>query len=91
MARGGKQPGAGRPAGSTNVNAPDIKALCRRYTGLCVEQLVNIAQKSKIEGNRIAAINQILDRGFGKPTQAVGVDPDMPVEIRLRWLPNQDK
>ena len=86
MAKGGKQPGAGRPAGAKNANSPDIKILARKYANTCIEQLAKIAVRSKTESNRLAAIHQLLDRGFGKPTQQMSVDPDMPTgKITVSW------
>ena len=85
---GGKRPGAGRPAGSKTINAtqPDIKELCKKYSGECVESLINIVRKSKFEGNKIAAISQILDRGFGKPTSTMGIDPNTPKgKFTISW------
>lgn len=83
--RGGARANAGRKAGGTNTNSPDIKELCRKYAGECVESLINIARKSKHEGNRVAAINQILDRGFGKPSQSVVGNPEQPIELVVSW------
>lgn len=83
--KGGARPGAGRKAGGSNSVAPDIKVLARRYSGEAMETLYNVMKKSKNESNRTAAAREILDRGFGKPSQAVVGDPDLPVDIRISW------
>ena len=89
--RGGARPGAGRKAGGTNSVTPDIKQMTRRYADEAVQAVYNIMKKSKFESNRFAAAKELMDRGFGKPTQAIGSDPDMPTELRISWQPNQDK
>lgn len=89
--KGGARPGAGRKAGGTNSVPPDIKQLARRYAGESIQTVYNVMKKSKLEGNRIAAAQILMDRGFGKPSQALTGDPDMPVELRISWLPPQDK
>lgn len=83
MAKGVKT--GGRKAGTPNAATDDIKILTRKYANECVETLINIVRKSRFEGNKIAAINQILDRGFGKPTQSMGIDPEAPGKITISW------
>ena len=36
---------------------------------------------------RIAAIKELLDRGFGKATQLIAGDTDRPVSIEFTWAP----
>lgn len=81
----------GRTKGVPNKVSRSLKELAGRHTAACIEQLVRITQNSKIENNRLAAIEQLLNRAHGKPSQAVTGDPDMPVELRITWLPNQEK
>lgn len=85
--KGVPNPNAGRKKGSVTVNttSPDIKVLTRKHAGMCVEQLIRIAQKSKSEFNRLSAISQILDRGFGRPSQQVdhGNANDKPLVFTL--------
>lgn len=84
MAKGAKT--GGRKAGTANKSTTGIKELASKYSHFCVEQLVNIAKKSKVESNKLAAIEQLLNRAHGKPTQAMGVDPDMPTgKITVSW------
>jgi len=87
MARGSK-PGerrGGRAAGVPNSSTPDIKALARKYGDTCITELVNIAKLSKNEGNRLAAIDQLLNRAYGKPSQQVdhGNADDKPFRFTL--------
>lgn len=84
--KGGARPGAGRKAGGSNSVAPDIKQLARKYAHEAIETVYNVMKKSKIEGNRVAAAQILMDRGFGKPTQAMGVDPDTPTgKFTISW------
>ena len=36
---------------------------------------------------RVAAIRELLDRGFGKATQLITGDPERPVAIEFTWAP----
>lgn len=83
--KGGARSGAGRKAGGTNSNPPDIKHLARRYAGEAMDTLYRVMKNSKNESNRTVAAREILDRGFGKPTQAISGDPELPVSIEISW------
>jgi len=78
MARGGKQPGAGRPKGSTNKATAEVKELARQYGAGAIDQLAKLAglagrrYTAKAEAAQVAAIKEILDRGYGKATQPIG-------------------
>ena len=95
MARGGAKPGerrGGRTKGTPNKPNPDVMAMkdiARQYGPQAVQELARLAGlaedgvgAAESEQARIAALNGILDRGYGKPSQVVGGDPDNPVEIR---------
>lgn len=84
-AKGGARPGAGRKAGGTNSVTPDIKAMTRRYANDAVQTVFKIMKSSKFEGNRFAAAKELMDRGFGKPTNVQGGDPDMPTHMTISW------
>jgi hypothetical protein len=86
---GGKRAGAGREKGSKNENVPNIKALASKYALQCVESLAKIVTRSKNEGNRIAAASELLNRAYGKPSQAIAGDPEQPVEMIISWKPTQ--
>jgi len=38
---------------------------------MAIEALARIAQEGESDAARVAAINALLDRGFGKPAQAI--------------------
>ena len=78
MPRGGKRPGAGRKAGSPNKvlheRRIEIKALAREHTTEAIAELARLATKADSEAARVAAIKELLDRGYGRSTQAMQVE-----------------
>jgi hypothetical protein len=54
----------------------DIKALAQNYGPEAIEELVRILRNSENDNARIAAVKELLDRGFGKAAQAVIVNGD---------------
>ena len=72
--RGGKRPGAGRPKGSRNKLTTERKATLRELVDDHVEgavaALVQVYQTGS-DAAKVAAATAILDRRFGKPSQAV--------------------
>jgi hypothetical protein len=75
MARGGKRPGAGRPKGrkdkATIAHLGTLEDLARSHTRSALTTLVVIAEKGESEAARVSAANALLDRGYGKPKQAM--------------------
>lgn len=73
--RGGRREGAGRPAGrrntATRTQGASLSELARKHTADALKTLVEVAKKSESDSARVAAANAILDRGYGKPRQAV--------------------
>lgn len=64
----------GRPKGSVNKVTADIRAAARVYTNDALATLAQIMKAGESEAARVAAANSILDRGFGKPRQALDVE-----------------
>lgn len=61
----------------------EIKSLARSYTEMAVQTLAGIAQNGQSEPAKVAACTALLDRGWGKPAQAiVGGDEDDP-ELKI--------
>ena len=52
----------------------ELRDLARAHAPAAIQELVRLAMKPKSETARIAAIRELLDRGFGKPTQFVAAD-----------------
>lgn len=77
--RGGARPGAGRPKGSKNKVPGHVRELAREYSDEAVSELARLAGampgaktgKARSESARVMAIKELLDRAWGKSTQAV--------------------
>jgi hypothetical protein len=63
----------GRPAGMA-----EVRDLARSYTAIAIEKLAHLVQHAKSEQACIAAASELLSRGWGKPTQPIAGDDDMP-------------
>lgn len=57
----------GRKAGTPNHATQEIRALAGLYAGEVVERLVTLMRSAENETTRLAAIRELLDRGFGRP------------------------
>lgn len=69
----------GRSKGTPNRATADIKALAQTYGPDAIDTLADIMKsESAPEAARIAAAKELIDRGFGKATQPISGDPDMP-------------
>lgn len=72
--RGGRRAGAGRPTGARNRATKKAKAtlsdLAKAHTATALKVLVDVAKSGESESARVAAANSILDRAYGKPSQA---------------------
>ena len=77
MSHGGSRAGAGRPKGAKNTATKKAKAtigeLARAHAEGAIAALVSIASSGVSESARVAAANALLDRGYGKPSQAMEV------------------
>lgn len=73
--RGGARPGAGRPPVKRNVfsgaDTAYLSELARQHTQTAIDVLVAIAKGGESESSRVVAANALLDRGYGKPAQAL--------------------
>lgn len=78
----------GRQKGTPNKATAEIKLIARKYGEDAIKELARIMSEGENEQARIAAIKELLDRGFGKATQPVGQDPDFaPVFQILTGVP----
>jgi hypothetical protein len=84
--------GQGRPKGSLNKTTREIKALARAFGPPAINRLAQLsgllagAPAAESEGAQIAAIKELLDRGYGKATQPLSGDPDgPPLAVDFRW------
>jgi hypothetical protein len=91
MARGRKT--GGRLRGSVNRTTADIKAIAAPYGASAVAELAKLAGLTKAAGasneaTRVAALRELLDRGFGRPAQHIGGDDNSgPVHFSFEWAP----
>lgn len=89
MAGGGKREGAGRKKGIPNKVTADIKVIAQSFGEEAIKLLVEIARDGDApHAARVAAVKEILDRGYGKAKQPIVGDEDSPpikaiTEIRL--------
>lgn len=93
MARGGKRTGAGRPKGVVNKATADIREAAQQYTELALAVLVDVATNGDSAAAKVAAANSLLDRGHGKPRQAVDatVDGELGLVVNIkRYTPETD-
>lgn len=79
----GKKTG-GRQKGSLNKTTLDIKEAAQKFGPEAVELLLNIARdENGNPASRVAAIKEILDRGYGKAKQPIVGDEDSPpIQVR---------
>jgi hypothetical protein len=75
---------SGNPGGRPKVHG-DVQELARQYAPTVIVELARLALKAKSETARIAAIRELLDRGYGRPRQAmeVSVPADNPLQLLL--------
>lgn len=73
MSHGGKRVGAGRKPGAANEIKRAIAEQARDHAEVALKTLVDIARNGEGEAARVSAANAILDRAYGKPSQAVDV------------------
>ena len=75
---------SGNPGGRPKVLG-EVQELARQYAPKAIVELARLALKAKSETARIAAIRELLDRGYGRPRQAleVSVPADNPLQLLL--------
>jgi hypothetical protein len=75
---------SGNPGGRSKVLG-DVQELARQHTPAAIVELARLALKAKSETARIAAIRELLDRGYGRRRQAmeVSVPADNPLQLLL--------
>jgi uncharacterized protein DUF5681 len=75
---------SGNPGGRPKVLG-DVQEMARQHAPRIIVELARLALKAKSETARIAAIRELLDRGYGRPRQAmeVSVPADNPLQLLL--------
>ncbi len=84
---------SGNPGGRPRV-VSELRALARERTPDAIKELARLALKARSEAARIAAIRELLDRGYGKATQFLAPDDEAvpsQTSIVVRFVkPNAD-
>lgn len=70
---GGKRPNSGRKKGTPNKVSLEIKAVAQQYGEQAIHLLANLMITSDSHQAQIAAAKELLDRGYGKATQATEI------------------
>ena len=82
----GSAPGerrGGRKKGVPNKATADVRALAGQYAPEAIKELGRLATGAESEAARVSAIKELLDRAYGKSTQAItGLDGG-PVDIKI--------
>jgi hypothetical protein len=87
---GGRRDGAGRKPGVPNKTAAELREIARRFGADAIERLAEIGglirgKPADSEAVRVAALKELLDRGYGRAPQVVGSDGEKPLLIRFEW------
>lgn len=87
----GSQKTGGRKKGSRNKATADIKAALQKHGQALVKALLALV-KSKDEKVRLGAIKEALDRGYGRPAQAItGEGGEGPVAVTFTMHLHREK
>jgi len=78
---GGKRDGSGRPVGARTKANAELRALAKEYTPEALATLVQVMRTSESDAARVTAANSVLDRGYGKPPQALEHTGDITLSI----------
>ena len=74
---GGRRPGAGRKPGAVSKAKRELAEMAKDHAAEALATLVSIAKTGDSDSARVSAANAILDRGYGKPFQAVKLSGDV--------------
>src|SRR6476469_679161 len=65
----------------------DLRSLARSHTALSIKVLAGIAQNGQADAARVAAATALLDRGWGRPSQAhTGEDGKGSIQVVIRHI-----
>ena len=76
---------SGNPGGRPRI-VGELRDLSRAHAPAAIQELARLALKAKSETARIAAIRELLDRGFGKPTQLAADNEPALEDLNLEEL-----
>lgn len=70
----------GRVAGTPNKATADVRALAQVHAPAAIVELARLAVAAESEQARVAAIKELLDRGYGKSTQKIDANVSISLE-----------
>lgn len=86
----GSAPGerrGGRQKGTPNKSTAELRAVAQEYTEAALKTLASVMNgDDQPAAARVSAANSILDRAYGKPTQAIVGDEDAGPAIALTLI-----
>ncbi len=85
----GSKPGerrGGRQKGTPNKVTAELRGAAQKYTMQALEVLAHVAQHGESESARVSAACALLDRGHGRPTQAIAGDPEQPHRLVVELI-----
>lgn len=74
-------PGKSANPGGRPVGRGRLQALAAAHTEEAIDTLARLMREGQTDDVRLRAANAILDRGYGKPVQAISGDDGGPVAI----------
>lgn len=84
----------GRQKGTTNKATAEIKAIAQKHGEAAIKALVKLLNDEDTPPQtKVSAANSLLDRGYGKPAQAItGADdtPLFPTSIKVEIVSPKD-
>lgn len=78
----GKKTG-GRAKGTPNKLTADIKALAQEYGADAISTIVGIMNTSENDAARLAAAKELIDRGYGRASQAVELSGEVGLTVQI--------
>ena len=70
----GSEKTGGRVKGSKNKIGADVRALAQEYGAEAIEQLVQLMRNGENGQTKVAAIKELLNRGYGQATTKIDAD-----------------
>ena len=80
--------GQGRPKGVPNKATADIKALAQVHGPAVIARLALLATTAESQATQVAAMKELLDRGYGKavqPQSGPDGESNPVIEVVYRW------
>jgi hypothetical protein len=86
---GAKTPGSGRRIGTPNKSTSELRAMAQEYGPAAIAFYVSVLNdQTRMVETRMLAAKELLDRGYGKASQAISVQVQAPpVPPYFDWLP----